>query len=297
MNHLKTSIRSKENKRRRNFVIKLVLLVVLDYIYLGDTFLNPFTVRFPFILDILRALIFVLSANLVISLGRIVTLRFYLQKTADTKVLPNFVIGIGRISAILNVLAILIGFMLVLGIKPLEFLTSITIVAAALALLTKDYITNIANGLIIMFSEQLEIGDKINVGRNTGFIRDITLINLVLKSETGEIILIPNSLILTSDVINYSKNNTHQVVFDAEIPYSNHLQLSELEERLGKTLEGFKDFVTVEGAQLNVLERKSESLLIRYQFPIRSGEKEVEIGLRKAINQGFLNWKNEQRKD
>ncbi|WP_297337276.1 mechanosensitive ion channel domain-containing protein [Algoriphagus sp.] len=297
MNHLKTSIRSRENRRRRNFVVKLVLLVILDYIYLGNTFLNPLAVRFPFLLDLVRALIFVLSANLVISLGRIITLRFYLQKTADTKVLPNFVIGIDRISAILNVLAILIGLMLAFGIKPLEFLTSITIVAAALALLTKDYITNIVNGLILMFSEQLEIGDKINIGRNTGFIRDITLINLVLKSETGEIILVPNSLVFTSDVINYSKNNTHQVVFDAEIPYLNHLQLSELEEQLSSSLKDFKDYVTVEGAQLNVLERRSESLLIRYQFPILSGEKEVEIKLRKAINQAFLNWKNEQRKD
>lgn len=296
MNHLKTSIRSKENKRKRNFVLKLLFLIFLDYIYLGDTFLNPLAERFPFLLDLVRALIFLLSANLVISLGRIVTLRFYLQKTAETKVLPNFVIGIDRISTILNFLALLIGLMLAFGIKPLEFLTSITIVAAAIALLTKEYITNIVNGLIIMFSEQLEIGDKINIGKNTGFIRDITLINLVMKSETGEVILIPNAMVLSTDIINYSKNNTHQVVFDSEIPYSNDLQLSKLEDELGKILEGFKEYVTVEGAQLNVLERKSESLLIRYQFPIISGLKEVETGLRKSINQGFLNWKNEQRK-
>ncbi|MGM0946468.1 MAG: mechanosensitive ion channel family protein [Bacteroidota bacterium] len=296
MNHLKTSIRSKENKRKRNFVLKLLFLIFLDYIYLGDTFLNSLAERFPFLLDLVRALIFLLSANLVISLGRIVTLRFYLQKTAETKVLPNFVIGIDRISTILNFLALLIGLMLAFGIKPLEFLTSITIVAAAIALLTKEYITNIVNGLIIMFSEQLEIGDKINIGKNTGFIRDITLINLVMKSETGEVILIPNAMVLSTDIINYSKNNTHQVVFDSEIPYSNDLQLSKLEDELGKILEGFKEYVTVEGAQLNVLERKSESLLIRYQFPIISGQKEVETGLRKSINQGFLNWKNEQRK-
>lgn len=296
MNHLKTSIRSKENKRKRNFVLKLLFLIFLDYNYLGDTFLNPLAERFPFLLDLVRALIFLLSANLVISLGRIVTLRFYLQKTAETKVLPNFVIGIDRISTILNFLALLIGLMLAFGIKPLEFLTSITIVAAAIALLTKEYITNIVNGLIIMFSEQLEIGDKINIGKNTGFIRDITLINLVMKSETGEVILIPNAMVLSTDIINYSKNNTHQVVFDSEIPYSNDLQLSKLEDELGKILEGFKEYVTVEGAQLNVLERKSESLLIRYQFPIISGQKEVETGLRKSINQGFLNWKNEQRK-
>ncbi|HCH45856.1 MAG TPA: mechanosensitive ion channel protein MscS, partial [Algoriphagus sp.] len=253
MNHLKTSIRTKENRKRWNFAIKLILLILLEFIYEGETYLRPLLDNYSLLNHVIRALIFLLSANLIISLGRIITLRLYLQKTAETKVLPNFVVGIGRISGILNSLALLISLMLAFGIRPLEFLTSITIVAAAIALLTKDYITSIVNGLIIMFSEQLEIGDKITIGKNTGFIRDFTLMNTVLKSETGEIIIIPNSMMLTSDVINYSKNNTHQVVFDAEMPYSTDLQLINLEEKLGEVLKQFSDYVILEGAQLNVL--------------------------------------------
>ncbi len=296
MNHLKTSIRTKENRKRWNFAIKLILLILLEFIYEGETYLRPLLDNYSLLNHVIRALIFLLSANLIISLGRIITLRLYLQKTAETKVLPNFVVGIGRISGILNSLALLISLMLAFGIRPLEFLTSITIVAAAIALLTKDYITSIVNGLIIMFSEQLEIGDKITIGKNTGFIRDFTLMNTVLKSETGEIIIIPNSMMLTSDVINYSKNNTHQVVFDAEMPYSTDLQLINLEEKLGEVLKQFSDYVILEGAQLNVLERKSDNVLVRYQFPIKSGEKLVESQVRKTINQAFLNWSNEHRK-
>ncbi|WP_268035122.1 mechanosensitive ion channel family protein [Algoriphagus sp. PAP.12] len=296
MNQLKTSIRTKENKRRLNFAIKLILLILLEYFSEADTFLKPILEDNLVLKNIIRALIFLISANLIISLGRIITLRFYLQKTAETKVLPNFVVGIGRISVILNALALLISLMLAFGIKPLEFLTSITIVAAAIALLTKDYITSIVNGLIIMFSEQLEIGDKINIGRHTGFIRDITLINTVLKSETGEIIIIPNAMVFATDVVNYSKNNTHQVVFDAEMAYSTDLQLNHLEQSLGQVLEDYKEYVFLEGAQLNVLERKSENVLIRYQFPIKSGEKLIEAQVRKTINQAFLNWTNEHRK-
>ncbi|SFO72524.1 Small-conductance mechanosensitive channel [Algoriphagus ornithinivorans] len=296
MNHLKTSIRTKENRKRWNFAIKLILLILLEFIYEGETYLRPLLDNYSLLNHVIRALIFLLSANLIISLGRIITLRLYLQKTAETKVLPNFVVGIGRISGILNSLALLISLMLAFGIRPLEFLTSITIVAAAIALLTKDYITSIVNGLIIMFSEQLEIGDKITIGKNTGFIRDFTLMNTVLKSETGEIIIIPNSMMLTSDVINYSKNNTHQVVFDAEMPYSTDLQLINLEEKLVEVLKQFSDYVILEGAQLNVLERKSDNVLVRYQFPIKSGEKLVESQVRKTINQAFLNWSNEHRK-
>ncbi|MBY5952089.1 MULTISPECIES: mechanosensitive ion channel family protein [Algoriphagus] len=296
MNDIKTSIRSKENRRRGYFFLKLILLILLQIAYVADTPVHRFLEEHASLTNLLRAGIFLLSAHLVISLGRFITLGIYLKKTAETKVQPNFVLGINRIATILNFFAFLISLMLAFGIRPLEFLTSITIVAAAIALLTKEYITNIVNGLILMFSEQLEIGDKINVGNKTGFIRDITLVNTVLKSETGELIFIPNSMILSTDVVNYSKNNTHQVVFDAEIPYSSDLQLNQLEESLTQVLKEYGDLVLTEGAQLNILERKSDNILMRYQFPIRSGEKIKEAQVRKAINQSFLNWKNEHKK-
>lgn len=295
MNHIKSSIRIKENVRRRNFALKLVLLIILEIFYAGDTVIKPFLEEYEILTHIIRALIFLLSANLIFSLGRIITLSIYLQQREETKVQPNFVIGIDRIATLLNMLAVLISLMLAFGIRPLEFLTSITIVAAAIALLTKDYITNIVNGLIMMFSDQLEIGDKIQVGRHIGFIRDITLINLVLKNDSGEIILIPNSMALSVDVVNFSKNNTHQVIFDAEIPSRNEIHLNQLEENLEQVLEKFPEVVIREGAQLNVLERKADTILIRFQFPIKTGEKPTEIQVKKAINQALIDWRHELR--
>ncbi len=295
MNHLKTSIQSKESIKRRNFAFKLLLLIILDYIYVGDTVLRPFLDAHPLITNLIRALVFLLSSNLIISLGRFAALRFYLKKTKDEKVQPNFVIGIDRISWILNVIILLISLMLAVGIRPLEFLTSITIVAAAIAVLTKDYITNIANGLIIMFSDQLEIGDKIHIGKNTGFIRDITLINLILRSETGEIIIVPNSMVLASEIVNYSRNNAHQIIFDFELKNEISLQLIEIEEKLKTELKSFSEVVYSKGAQLNILERKSETSLVRFQFPIKTGEKESEAKLRKIVNQAIINLSHEER--
>lgn len=296
MNQLKSIIKNQENKRRRNFFLKLILLVVLMVGFESNSWFSPFFETHAIASNLIRAIIFLLSANLIISLGRIITLRFYLQKTEETKVQPNFIIGIDRLSTLLNILVFLIAVMLAFGVRPLEFLTSITIVAAAIALLTKDYITNIVNGLIMMFSDQLEIGDKILIGKNVGFVRDITLINMELKTETGEIVIIPNTLALTSEVVNYSKNNSHQVILDSEIPFYNAIQLNDLESALNKSLEAFSDYVYVEGSQLNVIERKPESIVVRFQFPIKSGEKAQEKNVKKTVNQALINWSNETRK-
>lgn len=290
MNHLKSSITVKENTRKTYFAVKLILLIVLEVLYATNTDATRFLENHPILTDLVKALIFLISANLIFSLGRIITLKIYLRQREETKVLPNFMLGINRIAFLFNLFALLVALMLAFGIRPFEFLTSITIVAAALALLTKDYITNIVNGLIMMFSDQLEIGDKIQIGRHTGFIRDITLINLVLKNDAGEIILIPNIMALGSDVVNFSKNNTHQVIFDAEITLKNEVHLNQLEASLQPILEGYPEVIIKEGAQLNILERKPESLLIRYQFPIKSGEKPTEILVKKALNQAFSDW-------
>lgn len=290
MNHLKSSITVKENTRKTYFAVKLIFLIVLEVLYATNTDATRFLENHPILTDLVKALIFLISANLIFSLGRIITLKIYLRQREETKVLPNFMVGINRIAFLFNLFALLVALMLAFGIRPFEFLTSITIVAAAIALLTKDYITNIVNGLIMMFSDQLEIGDKIQIGRHTGFIRDITLINLVLKNDAGEIILIPNIMALGSDVVNFSKNNTHQVIFDAEITLKNEVHLNQLEASLQPILEGYPEVIIKEGAQLNILERKPESLLIRYQFPIKSGEKPTEILVKKALNQAFSDW-------
>ncbi|WP_057939533.1 mechanosensitive ion channel family protein [Algoriphagus resistens] len=296
MNQLKSIIKNQENKRRRNFFLKLILLLILTVGFKSNTWLTPFFAKYVILADVVRALIFLISGNLIISLARIITLQFYLKRTEESRVQPNFVIGIDRLATLMNMIVVLVASILVFGIEPLKFLTSITIVAAAIALLTKDYITNIVNGLIIMFSDQLEIGDKILIGKNVGFIRDITLINMVLKSETGEIIIVPNTLALTSEVVNYSKNNSHQVILDSEIPFYSAIQLNDLEKRLNESLIAFSDYVYVGGAQLNVIERKPESIIIRYQFPIKSGEKAIEKNVNKTINQTLINWSNETRK-
>ncbi len=296
MNHLKTNIRSKENIRRRNFVLKLFILLLLIF---GTEIPGPvqhILERYSILSNLVRATMFLLSANLIISLARIATLQFYLKRREDSKVQPNFVIGIDRISEILNMIAILFALILSFGVKPLEFLTSITIVAAAIAILSKDYINNIINGLIIMFSDQMEIGDKIQIGKNTGFIRDITLINMLLKNDTGEIVIIPNTMILASEVINFSKNNAHQMIFDTELSHKSELQLDLLEKKLLGSLGEFSELVYVEGAQLNVLERKPDTVLVRFQFPIKSGERSTEMKVRKVINQTLINWSHERGK-
>ena len=281
MNPLKSRIRSQENRRKFTFTLKLILLIFLEYLYEGYKPIQPFFQDNMFVSYVLRAIIFLLSASLIISFARFIILRFYLKRTQEDKVQANFVLGINRIATLLNVFIVFISIMLSFGINPIEFLTSITIVAAAIAILTKDYITNIVNGLIIMFSDQLAVGDKVNIASKKGFIKDITLINLVLKDESGDTVIIPNNQVLASEVVNYSRNNAHQVSIEAELNLTSARQLKELEENFLSILKTYGDIVILEDSHLRILERKANSILIILQFPLKS----TSIGLEDQIKQ------------
>jgi hypothetical protein len=65
MNHLKSSIRVKENVRKTYFAVKLILLIILQIFYTGDTIVTPFLEKYEILNHMVRALIFLFSANLI----------------------------------------------------------------------------------------------------------------------------------------------------------------------------------------------------------------------------------------
>lgn len=138
------------------------------------------------------------------------TLLVYRRKN-NIKGKDNFIIGINSIYYVfLSVLAVVLVMML-LRVDIKEFFTSISIIAAAIAILSKDYISNAINGMIVMFNNQISIGDYIQIGSHKGKITHISLLNLQLVNEEDDLIYIPNSTVLSQDIINFTKGESHKV--------------------------------------------------------------------------------------
>lgn len=157
----KSKLEANERRRRVIFVVKILAYLILAFLReIIDWEAHPLLIRFSSMMD---ALVFLLAGNILISLGRLFLVRFYLRKKKSESLHSNFVLGINHISNMLNVVFFLFAVMIFFQIKPMEFLGSITLVAAAIALLSKDYITNMINGLIIMFSDQITLGDFIQI--------------------------------------------------------------------------------------------------------------------------------------
>ncbi|WP_291784438.1 mechanosensitive ion channel domain-containing protein [Cecembia sp.] len=92
-----------------------------------------------------------------------VTARIYLRKHRYENIHLYLLLGVIRISNILISIVFISALIMAFGLRPLEFLTRITIVAAAIAIVSKEYIANTINGLIILFADQFALGDMIKI--------------------------------------------------------------------------------------------------------------------------------------
>jgi small-conductance mechanosensitive channel len=223
-----------ENRKRILIVFKFLAFLVLFFV---NKNYPEQAVRYGIQLLYIRVLLFYVSANLIISVLRIILVYFYLKRNHlkdDYK--DNFILGVNRIASLLSVAALFIAFLNLFDITPGELFTSISIVAAALALLFKDYISNLINGMILMFSDQFALNDIIKIGEYKGRIIDITLLNVILKTEEGEIIYIPNNMVFSRDVVNYSKTYPGFFILDFEVPIQYAGKVTLLEEHLSGQL-------------------------------------------------------------
>jgi len=257
----------KELRRRGFFILKLIILFSLLYFKSSySTQLSEWNVP-PTIID---GLLFYLSGALLISIGRIVLGYFYLKRKSRNSEFKNtFILGINRIASFLTnfflILAILIGT----GVNVEKFFTSITIVAAAIAILSKDYINNMINGLIMMFGDQLALNDYIKIGDHNGKIIDINFLNIVLENIDGDKILIPNNAIITGQLINYSELSLRKVIFGFELP-ANHIITDEtLHATIMYGLVDFKSFIVADSDKLLIKEINKEGIAFEFSVELK----------------------------
>lgn len=98
------------------------------------------------------------------------------------------------------------------GIQSLA--TYLGLLSAGLAIALRDLVTSLAGWLFIIWRSPIGVGDRIQIGNFRGDVIDIRLFKFTLleignwvdaDQSTGRVIHVPNSMILTDMLANYSK--------------------------------------------------------------------------------------------
>jgi small-conductance mechanosensitive channel len=208
----------------------------------------------------------------------------------------NFIIGIGHIYSLLVVFGLIAGILSLFQINARELFTSLSIIFAGLAILTKDYISNMINGMIITFSGQMSIGDNVRIGQHRGKITDITLQNIHLLNDDDDVIYVPNNVVLTSDVVNYTKREIKRTSIDFDIDFRYLQSVEELEAELIKALEPFHAYINADSYYLRVAEVHKDRIALKFQYILKEPNKELERRVRRRAVRRLVEILSERQK-
>jgi small-conductance mechanosensitive channel len=193
----------------------------------------------------------------------------------------NFIVGVGHIYSLLLVMGCIVGVLSLFRIDARELFTSLSIIFAGIAILTKDYISNLINGMILTFSGELSIGDNVSIGAHRGKIMDITLQNIHLLSDDDDMIYIPNNVVMMSEAVNYTKREIKRTSIDFEIDLKHLKTVEELEKSLIEVLSPFAHLIKPDSYYLRVAEVKRDYVAMKFQYILQEPNKDLERQIRR----------------
>ncbi len=230
-----------------------------------------------------------LYADVLISLARLLVVFFYIRKNTAKKGLKNnFELGINHIATMLHTIILVAAVLLLFDIDPINLVTSLSIVAAAIAILSKDYISNMINGMIIMFADELTIGDEIRIGDVKGKIIDITLTNVHVVNDDEDLIYIPNSVIFSSQILNYTKRSVRKVSFDFDMKNERLSDIAKLETYIIASLSDYQKFIKEDSYILRITKISENFSSLKFQFTLNKQSVVQEKDIRRIALRNVL---------
>ncbi|MCE2789524.1 MAG: mechanosensitive ion channel family protein [Saprospiraceae bacterium] len=261
------------------YLVRFSLLAILLYSKSLIGIYRPELGKFYFFISsVLGFFLLFTTVNIVTA---ILVMMYRLRKNIPYKYTDNVINGINNVYYLIvtfGVVLMILGFW---GIDFRDLITSLSIVAAALAVISKDYVGNIMSGIIISFSKEINIDDYVRIGDNKGKILDINLNKVTLLNDDDDIIYLPNEKVFMAEIINYTKKEIKKVSIDFELGMAYHTTIEKLEKHLSGSLSEFQQFIEPGTVSLKIVDVHHDYLSLKFQFTLKEVNREVERNIRK----------------
>lgn len=126
------------------------------------------------------------------------------------------------------VLGLYLGIHHVLGEDLTALAASLGIIGIAVAFSSQQIIQNLVAGVLIVIQRPIQLEDWIEIGGapETGVckVKDITLTTTTLRNINGKLVYTPNSVLLSSRIINYTKSGFVEIPVQLTIPYGSNFE-------------------------------------------------------------------------
>lgn len=177
-----------------------ILLCIGIALYIG---LETYEIPSKYSIYFIKATYVIIILSVTVACANLITRLFinYVERRAIS------VQSTGLLNTIIKISIYLIGFIIILhlfGISIAPLITALGIGGLAIGLALKDTLENLFAGIHIMTEKTIKVGDVIRLENGQeGFVEDISWRTTRIRTISNNMIIIPNSKLAQSIVINY----------------------------------------------------------------------------------------------
>ena len=130
---------------------------------------------------------------------------------------------LGNIVRAIVLIVVFIATLDYVGMPTTSLLAVIGAAGLGIGLALKDSLSNIASGVMLIVLRPFRAGDQVQVASLNGIVERVRIFQTVLRTFDNRVLILPNSLITTAPITNFTARDTRRVDLAIGIGYDDNI--------------------------------------------------------------------------
>jgi len=123
-----------------------------------------------------------------------------------------------------------------LGIDVTGVVALASVVSLAISLSLQNMLANVIGGFTILYTHPFHSGDYVEIAGQSGTVQEVGMVYTKLTTPDNKLVSIPNSAVVSAEIVNYSTTGTRRVDIKVTASYDSPAQ--KVVDALLSTMEG-----------------------------------------------------------
>ena len=106
-----------------------------------------------------------------------------------------------------------------LGIDVTGIVALASVVTLAISLSLQNMLSNVVGGFTVLYTNPFSAGDYVEVGGQAGTVEEVGMTYTKLITPDNKVVYIPNSAVVSAEIVNYTVTGTRRVSIDVSASY------------------------------------------------------------------------------
>ena len=228
-------------------------------------------------------LYFVMTVAVLNVVTRFVKWLYQRQNYAKRRGAKNFVYGVENIRKLLLGAVLIFTVFSLIGIDFRTLFTSLSIVAAAIAIVSKDFVNDLIVGIYYSFNDVFEVGDYVKFYTYKGRVADIGLLKVKILNDNDDVVILPNGKVYSNEIINYTRRDIRLMSVDFEMDIRAIRNVDQLERELTDCLSEYAEVIEERSYLLKIVEVRKDFMELKFQFRLKALDRPRQREIKRQV--------------